>query len=77
MNDADEAVLSYIRHVIRTTNVPPTVRAICEQFGWSSPSTVHARLRRLEREGLLEFRVRGRGYWPADSSRCPTCGLTS
>jgi repressor LexA len=79
MTDTDDAVLEFIRERIVATNMPPTVRKICARFGWSSPSTVHGRLKRLERDGLLEFRPdKGHGsYWPDATTRCPTCGLES
>jgi len=49
-----EQVLAYIRESIRTNGYPPTVREICAALDLSSPSTVHAHLANLERQGLIK-----------------------
>ena len=46
-------VLEFVRGFIRTNGYPPTVREICTELDLSSPSTVHAHLANLERQGLL------------------------
>jgi len=49
-----EQVLGFIRESIRTNGYPPTVREICAALELSSPSTVHAHLANLERQGLIK-----------------------
>ncbi len=49
-----EQVLAFIRESIRTNGYPPTVREICAALDLSSPSTVHAHLANLERQGLVK-----------------------
>ncbi len=49
-----EQVLAFIRESIRTNGYPPTVREICSALHLSSPSTVHAHLANLERQGLIK-----------------------
>jgi len=46
-------VLDYIRRATRRDGYPPTVREICTELDLSSPSTVHAHLANLERQGYL------------------------
>ena len=49
-----EQVLAFIRESIRANGYPPTVREICTALQLSSPSTVHAHLANLERQGLIK-----------------------
>jgi repressor LexA len=49
-----EQVLEFIRESVRRDGYPPTVREICTALGLSSPSTVHAHLANLERQGLIK-----------------------
>jgi repressor LexA len=48
-----EQVLAFIRESVRVNGYPPTVREICTALDLSSPSTVHAHLANLERQGLI------------------------
>lgn len=48
-----EQVLEFVRESIRVNGYPPTVREICAGLDLSSPSTVHAHLAKLERQGLI------------------------
>ena len=49
-----EQVLEFIRESVRTNGYPPTVREICAGLDLSSPSTVHAHLANLERQGFIK-----------------------
>lgn len=49
-----EQVLEYIRESVRANGYPPTVREICAALDLSSPSTVHAHLANLERQGFIK-----------------------
>jgi repressor LexA len=45
-----------VEFIIRSTEewgFPPTVREICDEMGWSSPSTAHTHLTRLVEEGRI------------------------
>ena len=47
-------ILEFIAEQIRERGYPPSVREIGEAVGLTSPSTVHAHLQVLEREGYLQ-----------------------
>lgn len=53
VSDRQEKILSYILHVTRVRNYPPSVREIGEAVGLSSSSTVHNHLNQLERRGFI------------------------
>jgi SOS-response transcriptional repressor LexA len=46
-------ILEFIVSYVKERQYPPTVREIGEAVGLSSPSTVHAHLNTLEREGFI------------------------
>jgi repressor LexA len=48
-----QQVVEFIRAFMRDNGYPPTVREICTELRLSSPSTVHAHLANLERQGLV------------------------
>ncbi len=50
-----EEILAFIKDFIRTENLSPSVREICEGVGIRSTSTVHRYLHRLEEEGYLHM----------------------
>jgi repressor LexA len=47
------AALTAIAVTIATKGYPPTVRELGSELGLSSPSSVHAHLRALERRGFI------------------------
>lgn len=49
----EQMVYEYIRHQIESMGYPPSIREICSAVGLSSPSTVHAYLKRLTEKGLI------------------------
>lgn len=53
LTERQRQVLDYIRRATRRDGYPPTVREICTELDLSSPSTVHAHLANLERQGYL------------------------
>jgi repressor LexA len=53
LTERQRQVLDYIREATRRDGYPPTVREICTELDLSSPSTVHAHLANLERQGYL------------------------
>ncbi len=48
------AILEYMREVIRVKGFPPTVREICEALNIKSTSTVHSDINVLATKGLLK-----------------------
>ncbi len=68
-------ILEFIEHHIERYGYPPTVREIGEAVQLSSPSTVHAHLRKLEdeglivREGMLTRAIRSLRADPAEEAR--------
>lgn len=54
LTDKQKAVLDFIKEEILFQGYPPTVREICDAFNLSSPATVHAHLKALERKGYLK-----------------------
>lgn len=53
LSSRQRQVLDYIRSTVADRGYPPSVREIGEAVGLSSPSTVHAHLSTLVREGYL------------------------
>ncbi len=53
LNEKDYKILSFIKQTQEKYGFPPTVREICAEVGLSSPATVHARLKKLEDNGLI------------------------
>jgi repressor LexA len=53
VSDRQHAILEFLHEYVEQHGYPPTVREIGEAVGLRSPSTVHAHLAHLEREGLL------------------------
>ncbi len=45
--------LNYIKKYIVNHGFPPSVREICKGMNLSSPATVHAHLRQLEKKGII------------------------
>ncbi len=50
-----EEIFEFIRNYIRTENMAPSVREICDGVGLRSTSTVHRYLHRLEAEGRIHM----------------------
>lgn len=53
MSPRTDPVLKAIRQHIKAKGYSPTVRELCAATDFSSPSTVHARLRALESKGEI------------------------
>lgn len=49
-----EEVLIYIKKYSATHGYPPAIREICQGVGLSSPATVHAHIKNLEKAGYLK-----------------------
>lgn len=48
-------IFEFIRDFIETENMSPTVREICDGVGYSSTSTVHHYLKKLQAEGRISM----------------------
>ena len=53
LTDRQQEIYDFVVEYVETRGYPPTVREIGERVGLASPSTVHAHLATLEREGLI------------------------
>lgn len=53
LSDRQNAILNYIKKVIKEKGYPPAVREIGEAVGLSSSSTVHNHLNQLEKKGYI------------------------
>lgn len=49
----EQMVYEYIKSQIEKVGYPPSIREICSAVGLSSPSTVHAYIKRLTEKGLI------------------------
>lgn len=54
LTDRQQQIYDFLVEYVDNRGYPPTVREIGEQVGLASPSTVHAHLATLEREGLIK-----------------------
>ncbi|MDO4564620.1 MAG: transcriptional repressor LexA [Clostridia bacterium] len=54
VSDAPMVIYRFICAFSKENGYPPTVREICRQVGLSSPATVHAHLKKLMEQGLIE-----------------------
>ena len=53
LTDRQQEIYDFVVEYVEHRGYPPTVREIGERVGLASPSTVHAHLATLEREGLI------------------------
>jgi SOS-response transcriptional repressor LexA len=60
LTDRQAEVLAAIVSTICEHGHPPTVRALCQRFGFSGPHGMHQHLRALERWGYIERPARCR-----------------
>lgn len=63
-------VLEFVRHFILTVGYPPTVREICERFGFRSPNAGKNHLARLVSKGYLTIDpIKSRGIHLTSKAR--------
>lgn len=55
LTDKQKQVLKYIFETIRQTHLPPTIREIAHQFGFSSTGTVRDYLKALVKKGYIKI----------------------
>lgn len=69
-------VLDFIRVRAESNQMPPTLREIAENFGWTSPSAAQEHVTALRKKGLLEPRKRAaRSLRVVGQSRKPVLGI--
>jgi len=47
-------IIRFLQKYKEETGTYATIRDVCEEFGWSSPSTAHQQLLAIESQGFLE-----------------------
>ncbi|HOQ76221.1 MAG TPA: transcriptional repressor LexA [Thermoclostridium sp.] len=52
--DKQQKILDFVNRQVAEKGYPPSVREICKAVGFRSTSTVHAYIKKLEEEGLVE-----------------------
>lgn len=52
--DKQQKILDFVNRQVAEKGYPPSVREICRAVGFKSTSTVHAYIKKLEEEGLIE-----------------------
>ncbi|MDI9513670.1 MAG: transcriptional repressor LexA [Clostridiaceae bacterium] len=52
--EKQQQILDFVNRQVAEKGYPPSVREICQAVGFKSTSTVHAYLKKLEEEGLIE-----------------------
>lgn len=55
MKASDEQLIEFIDTYCRENGFSPSVREMCDRFGYASPSTIHRRLLGLRERGLVTF----------------------
>ncbi len=53
LSNKEKSVLIFIEEEIKKRRIPPAVREICDEVGFKSTSTVHAKLKSLEQKGYI------------------------
>ncbi len=53
LNEKQTEILNVIRRWIGEKGYSPSIRELCAEVGLSSPSTIHAHLRELEKQGCI------------------------
>lgn len=48
-------VLEFVKAYLAAEGFPPTLREICDAFGFASPNSAHDHLRALEKKGAIEL----------------------
>ncbi|NLW02686.1 MAG: transcriptional repressor LexA [Clostridiaceae bacterium] len=52
--DKQQKILDFVNRQVAEKGYPPSVREICKAVGFKSTSTVHAYIKKLEEEGLIQ-----------------------
>ena len=52
--DKQKKILEFVNRQVAEKGYPPSVREICQAVGFKSTSTVHAYIKKLEEEGLVQ-----------------------
>ena len=52
--EKQQKILDFVNRQVAEKGYPPSVREICKAVGFKSTSTVHAYIKKLEEEGLIQ-----------------------
>jgi repressor LexA len=55
LTDKQKSVYQYVRQFCLSNGYCPSVRDICQHFGFRSPNGAHSHLRALKRKGWLDW----------------------
>ena len=55
MPATDAQIIAFIRKFCREKGYSPSIREVCENFGYSSPSTIKGRVDKLRDKGLITY----------------------
>lgn len=73
LTDKQKEVYEFIREQTNANRIPPSVREVMKNFGWSSPQSAFQHMNALERKRLLDFR-HGR-FWPVEATEETKIGI--
>jgi hypothetical protein len=73
LTDKQKEVYDFIRDHTRVNRIPPSVREVMKNFGWSSPQSAFQHMNALERKRFLEVK-HGR-FWPVEPTEETTVGV--
>ncbi len=54
LTERQEQVLDFIRSCIKEKHLPPTVREMCDHFGFAGPNATVGHLKALVRKGYIQ-----------------------
>jgi repressor LexA len=60
MDPTDRELAEFIWRYGQEHGYSPSVRDLCEAFGWRSSSTGHDRMKRLEQNGIISIGLKAR-----------------
>lgn len=64
LTDKQKEVFDFIRDHTNVNRIPPSVREVMKNFGWSSPQSAFQHMNALERKRFLE--VKNGRFWPVE-----------
>lgn len=59
LTDRQREILNFIKRIIKRDNMPPTIKDICNEFGFASTNGVHQVLTALEKKGYIKRIAKG------------------
>lgn len=56
MTPVQRKILTWISDTVSAKGYRPTIREMCTAFGWRSPNNAMEHMRRMRRDGLVDWR---------------------